>query len=851
MRLTIEKINARQFRLNLHDPKNLANYNNIRLVNESNTIFFESNARTKIRNWEGLSKDTNEAYSYALDTLDMMLEYGVSDSSINNECQFLLHEAIKVRNAAQLRRSFKYRLSRLKSKIYGNIHKKHEDVEELSDKTKDNINRSKPLDAHGQRPKQETRITLADKCYNLLEQEFSSIHESDRITKQYASIHSRFNIDKILSECADGSRDIYGTIYTIASYVDTYRAPFKNIYNTALETAWYGLNKKHIYCENQDIINAVTDYYIFNGGLSESEITDIKSIKNITPIFEEYDFDILSYLDDEVPDETISQADFDYYGYDGKPLNIEEELQESTLDKIVGIAKADNSEIQRNEEIRKLIQDFKKECSANVNSAANIITLKAIVSKITTDCPEQIAYEFSSILQILRMGFVLYNDTMEVSKVSSMVTDLVKSAMDTTIKQPQLQIMINALKNEVELVKKHIQRLGDTDQDSVTKLTAYIDTLTENMEELKTFNDNTFSTMDDISNAEGGENDEEATNGDNLSEAATVILISNLIESITAGMLYPGDMNKIISLTEQDEPVEVTVDKGVNEIICGNIAKFSTDTIDTLIDFSNTAPDVIDKEKLRESLVQYRETLRSGTPSVSDYIKINAINDSLDKLSEVRIYNTYSDYTDAKGVIAYLMCLDEIKHMNSDTDSIYFTEGMSFTNTLKLALNNIRRKAVNLSEKEKQASATIDGAVNSIMKSMDRQMSDSEREAVARGSILPSASKCLKIALAIGAIGIFVSPVLAVISAIGVFFCRKRATQRERQLALDEIEIELKMCERYLRMYEEKNDLKAVRQCEIIQRNLQRQHQRIKYRMKIDFRSADTTKLPLGVTDKN
>lgn len=120
MRLTIDKINARQFRLNTQNPKNLANYNNIRLMNESNTIFFESNAKTKIRNWEGLSVDTNEAYEHALDTLDMMIEHCTSESNIMNECKFLLHEAIKVRNATQLRRSFKYRLSRLKSKIYGN-----------------------------------------------------------------------------------------------------------------------------------------------------------------------------------------------------------------------------------------------------------------------------------------------------------------------------------------------------------------------------------------------------------------------------------------------------------------------------------------------------------------------------------------------------------------------------------------------------------------------------------------------------------------------------------------------------------------------------------------------------------
>ena len=44
------------------------------------------------------------------------------------------------------------------------------------------------------------------------------------------------------------------------------------------------------------------------------------------------------------------------------------------------------------------------------------------------------------------------------------------------------------------------------------------------------------------------------------------------------------------------------------------------------------------------------------------------------------------------------------------------------------------------------------------------------------------------------------------------------------------------MCERYLRLAEEKNDMKAIRQIEITQRNLQRQQQRIKYKMEVTYK---------------
>ena len=93
----------------------------------------------------------------------------------------------------------------------------------------------------------------------------------------------------------------------------------------------------------------------------------------------------------------------------------------------------------------------------------------------------------------------------------------------------------------------------------------------------------------------------------------------------------------------------------------------------------------------------------------------------------------------------------------------------------------------------------------------------------------------------------FAGSTIAVISALGYFFTRKKAQRRERQLALDEIEVELKMCERYIRLYEDQQDFKKLRQCEIIQRNLERQRQRIKYKMAVDFKHANIS----SVTPKN
>ena len=57
--------------------------------------------------------------------------------------------------------------------------------------------------------------------------------------------------------------------------------------------------------------------------------------------------------------------------------------------------------------------------------------------------------------------------------------------------------------------------------------------------------------------------------------------------------------------------------------------------------------------------------------------------------------------------------------------------------------------------------------------------------------------------------------------------------KKERQLVLDEIDIELEMCKRYMRQAEDNNDLEAQKQLLRIQRNLERQKQRIQYNMKL------------------
>ena len=827
MSLTIQKINSRQYRINNPLSNKSDNFSNIRLIDESKQLFFESNAITMIKNWDSLDNDSNLAYDKALDAFDSLLENSANPSVIKTQCDFLIENASKVRDASQLKRSLKYRYSRIKTKITGDTKKKQEIVASATRDAASNIASKKPLDASGRRP-EEDREKLVKECYDKLIDEVSALCECDRIVSNYSSIHKRFNIDNVISQYIEGCYDLYGTVYSIASYIDTFNSPFKNKYNTALETCWYGLNNKHVYCDNKNIIEAVTDYFLFNGGLSESDINDIKSVAKISPIFEEYDFDILSYLDDEVPEETVAQSDFDFYGTDYDSTKAMKELEESALDKIVGIKQNNNLPYVADTDVKKLLSCFRIECKDNPDSVTNMMSLRALVTNIINKCPEQIVSNIGTIIAIIRMAFVFQGDDSQINECSKHIKSLIDAALDIPINRLQAENMIAAIESEVGFINDKINKFSDNNYNNsaIKTLTKYKNDLETYNETIRNYIKSNFESDETDDNSYKFEDDSQEEDNDGLTEAATIIIISNLCESIA----------------------EDLIDGDVNKIICGNVEKFSNDVLDSIVDFSVTVPNIINKEKLTEALELHRDSLRNkANSSISDYIRIDCINDNITKLSEATVYNTYAD---PKGIIAYLMCLDEIKKINSNEDSIYFTEAMSFTNTLKIAINNLKRKAINLSDKEKQAANSIDSAVNNVIRGMDKQMSAGDREAIANGSILPSASKCIKIALVFAA-AMYVNPAVAVIGALGAYFCKKSRRQKERQLALDEIEVELKMCERYIRMYEDQQNMQAIRQCEIIQRNLQRQYQRIKYKMKVDFKHADTSSININGMNNN
>lgn len=816
-------------RIRNRDSKSTGSALTPRLYTEHN-VFCTNNAINAINNWEALAENSNEAFNKAIDIF-IELCCNENESTIRNCGQYLAENVDKVRDAGQLERSLKIRAGILNKKIATKTTKRYDPV---NNAIKDSINAiNKALSSKGVAVTTSTN-TSTEESFNLLLDECKKNKECDRIIENYNKISKRFNIDKIVSEIAYPD-DIYLSIIEIANCIDTYNIPFKNKYSHALEASFYALNKHNMNYPSEKIIEAVTDYFIFSSVLTESEINDIKKVRDISVVFEQKDFDIISYLyDGEEEDEIFNSTEEEINPLEiiesyCSPLHEDFKIKKELKNKKKEVKKAvrglkksikkGNPDERVDPKVKEEINEFRKQCAKDPDNKNNIVRLKSLVTSLLTKSPYQIVFDLPNIFNIMKTLLIL--GATVIQPILGLLTFITSKIIDLTLSRKQTEKIVKAYQNEIDSVRDKLEKAKD--EDTKEKLQKYLDELNKDYAKIKDYENNLYS---DDENYERDTSTEYNPNADDdfdddwdfdsefddwdidFEEAASIIYIADTMESICEGL----------------------IDDNVEGIVFKNLYKLDNDSIDTLTDFSITVPIILEKDKLCESLTEYRNSLRENSTNMEDYIRIDCLNENILKLKQDT--NVYATSNNLNGIRCYLACLNEMVNMNASEN--YIME-MNFSNTLKLAVDRLKKTAVKLKDKDKQVSNSIDVSVNNVSKGLETAMMNDNREAVIKGRILPSASKCIKLACVAG-VTWAINPAIAVIGAVGAFACSKNLKAKERQLVLDDIEIELKMCERYIKQAEDENDLKKVRQLEMIQRNLQRQQQRIKYNMHVVYR---------------
>lgn len=175
---------------------------------------------------------------------------------------------------------------------------------------------------------------------------------------------------------------------------------------------------------------------------------------------------------------------------------------------------------------------------------------------------------------------------------------------------------------------------------------------------------------------------------------------------------------------------------------------------------------------------------------------------------------------------------DEKDNEEDDTKDNPF-KGINI-NSIRLYLEGLKGKMKKMSQKEKEISKNLDNSFRRFVKSMKDALVSDRREAIIKGSVIPSFSRCVKIAIGLVGTGIVTgNPLVPITIAICGFAMSKKLTKQERLLLLDEIETELDVVDKEISMAESKNQMKKYRALLKYKKDLQRQYQRIRYNVRV------------------
>lgn len=285
----------------------------------------------------------------------------------------------------------------------------------------------------------------------------------------------------------------------------------------------------------------------------------------------------------------------------------------------------------------------------------------------------------------------------------------------------------------------------------------------------------------------------------------------------------------ITTLETQIESLNDWNPSNLMDSIDANIDKFDMNDLDKLSEFALISPDIVNPERLHDIFKEHRSYVYENVIGTKKYIIGECLSSNMKKLNE-RVSKLYPN--NINRVIYELDVINSLYIIMSEDKGIY--EGAA-TNTIRLAAERLKKAVTNLSDKEKMASKKIDASMNVLSRGMENAATNKNREAIIKGQVIPPASRIIKLAIAGGAAWA-INPALAVIGALGMIAISKTTSKKERQMLSDELDIELSMCEKRIQMAESNNDMKSLNELLKIQKKLQREKQRLTYRMKVYYR---------------
>lgn len=755
---------------------------------------------------------------------------------------------------------------------------------------KNNVNKSLGKDTSDNKNVKEKDVHEA---YIQIMNTLDKYYHCDRILENAYTVQKRFNImNMVESTDIDNKYELLSLVDSICECINTYDAAFNARFNTTLETCFYFLSRKDKNFNKSLVLEEVVNNFI-SKDFSEDKLYEMRSIIDESVVFDdktsvefiykeipfEYTTDLakpftesdnsnikkfgndiiknitndmtdkdvnrlfncirslneedLSYCIEDV-DTLIKKVSSLYTGDDFAKLcaneseKIKDNINEST-EKYLDILSRYSSSYDRTESA--LVFDFVpfNESFSSISKTAKEIVddfkmmktkrtldIRTCVSKMFTKSPDQIIEGTPNFLSWIRLTYVIGATALH--PILGGITLLVDQFIAMKLKRRDVSKMITVFKNEKKNVAEKMKKVDEKDKQNLKEYDKYLDKGISKMEE---YEDSLFSEYE----KEARDNKEEYDRDEEIKSITG--------EDDDNDDDYDFDDDFELEATSFEKLFEES-DHFSKEYFTNKIKEcieyFNEDTIDTVTDIACKYPNIISTSGLYSILREQLTTLSDKYSGSKKWIRMSCLNSNIRKLDpDSSEYLVTSE--DEPNVFEVINGLEDLFTEVSINKSLNATNE-SMSTMVKSIGNKLRNTLQKAKDMDKEVSRKIDSSVNMFISAMQRAASNENREAIIKGSIIPSASKVIKTAIIDGAVAL-VNPAIAIILAIGQFAVSKKMQKKERQLVLDEIDIELEMCKRYMRQAEDNNDLEAQKQLLRIQRNLERQKQRIQYNMKL------------------
>ena len=758
------------------------------------SIINSKNPADVFRFIEGVAKSDNAMpfYTY-IELLESLIETG-NVGDINKVGTFIIENIIhKIRDSKSTQSLIKRRLTRMQNKIKNGISKS---LKNASEKFKSKSNRGL---------KREQAVV---EIYETMLEKSIIMHHCDRVIENYNRISKRFNLDSLFVENTryNGVKD---TVVELCNRIDTYDMPNNVKFNTIIETAWYGFESNYIDYKKSEILESAVDYFYFK----EDGISVCKEILDSTLFFDKNeDMGNIDIITEEEPEQKTSE-------------NIDESIMLYSSTNINNIKTINESSFEE------LFNKFKQEELSKTDKPEN--KLKELITKLYAKNVSSIIEDTPDLLHWIRRFFIIGSAALPViGPVLAVIGIIADKFISLHYERQEVAKMIKCFNNEIKASKNKLKTTDNSEEKE--RLAKYIDSLEKARDKIDSYYNDLLT--DEEQEARYEEMDEDDFDfDDDFSDYLDDDDFDFDDEFLEAALLKKTAKNieSFISATENSF---------INESSMYNIVfNLSDDDLINVAKITSSYPDTFYKDSFIDGIECMLKDIRKGSIEFATIVdkvtKITSLKSALEILQKSN--NNYNDedniYNSIKNIDALYESYNAINILIDTYNNQHHLLEASISNTIKMASMKLKNALTKMGDKERSVSRNIDVGLNSFRKGVERALTNDNRESIIRGTILPSASKIIKLCLVNAGLIALHQPLLAIITTLGYIGVSAKFKAKERQMIIDEIDIELEMCEKYINIAEQKNDMKALRQLLSTKKELERQRQRIKYKMKVEF----------------